>query len=401
MSNEQATKPLDILIALQYYLPHRTGYSIHVQRVAERLVERGHRVTVLTARHDRSSPQNEVMNGVRVVRLRAPIRISRGMIMPGYPLALFRLLRRSDVLWLSTPMLETAVSAVLARLLGRRLIATHHGDLVLPEGVLNRFIRWFTYQNYAVMARLADRLIGYSDDYADHSYYLQPFRDKVAINHPPIEIPDPSPQRVAELRRSWQRDGGPIIGYAGRFVREKRPDLLLEALDVINERYPTARVVFAGEYDIGYESTWQDNLHLVEKHRDQLEFLGLLTTQQEMADFYAAIDVLVLPSDTECFALVQVEAMLCGTPVVMTDTPGGRVPVTKTGMGRIVPRGDSRSIGEAVIAVLDDLPAHVKPRAEIEAAFDLDETVRRYEMHLTRAAGFESPGDAPEPEVQP
>ena len=39
-------RPLSIVAALQYYLPHRTGYTLHVQRVAEALVARGHRVTV-------------------------------------------------------------------------------------------------------------------------------------------------------------------------------------------------------------------------------------------------------------------------------------------------------------------------------------------------------------------
>ncbi|MGV2435940.1 MAG UNVERIFIED_CONTAM: glycosyltransferase [Anaerolineae bacterium] len=45
-----------------------------------------------------------------------------------------------------------------------------------------------------------------------------------------------------------------------------------------------------------------------------------------MANFFAACDVLALTSDSECFALVQVEAMLRGTPVMMTNIPGGRMP---------------------------------------------------------------------------
>jgi glycosyltransferase involved in cell wall biosynthesis len=109
---------------------------------------------------------------------------------------------------------------------------------------------------------------------------------------------------------------------------------------------------------------------------------------QAMANFYDACDVLVLPSDTECFALVQVEAMLCGTPVVMTDTPGGRVPVTETGMGRIVPRGDWEAIGQAVVDILQNPVQYIKPREHIERAFSLQETVDRYERHLRRAASL-------------
>ncbi len=376
---------LKILIAIQYYLPHRTGVPIHVQRVAERLVQRGHEVTILTARHHIDLPRDETINGVRLVRLWAPIHISRGMVMPAYPWAAWGLIRLHDLVWLQTPMLETALLAAMARMQGKPVLGTHHGDLILPPGLFNRFVQWFTFQNYRFFAERAAGIIAYSHDYADHSYYLKPFRDKVSVIYPPITVPEPQPDRVADLRARWQHDGGPVIGYAGRFVREKRPDLLIRALEVINTRYPKARVVFAGEYDIPYEDTWERHQALIQRYDDQLIFLGKLESMQAMANFYAACDVLVMPSDTECFALVQVEAMLCGTPVVMTDTPGGRVPVTETGMGRVVPRGDWAAMGQAVIDIVQDPGRYHKPKDAIEQAFNLEETVDRYEKHFRRA----------------
>jgi glycosyltransferase involved in cell wall biosynthesis len=114
-----------------------------------------------------------------------------------------------------------------------------------------------------------------------------------------------------------------------------------------------------------------------------------------MANFYAACDVLVLPSDTECFALVQVEAMLCGTPVVMTDTPGGRVPVTETKMGKIVPRGDWQAIGQAVIDILNDPANYQKSREAIGTIFNFDETIRRYEQHMRNAVRASRHGKQP------
>jgi glycosyltransferase involved in cell wall biosynthesis len=388
-------RPLKILAVLLYYLPHRTGPPIYLQRVAEALVQRGHEVTVLAARHSIDLPRDETINGVRIVRLwTLPLRLSRGMIMPAYPWAVSGLIRRHDVVWVHTPLLETAVLAALARLAGKPLVATHHGDLVLPPGLMNRFIRWFMFQNYRYMARRSACLIGYSDDYADHSYYLKPFRDRVSVVYPPVQVPDPQPERAAELRERWQHDGGPVIGYAGRFVREKRPDLLIRALEVINRAYPSARLVFAGEYDIRYEDTWEQNQSLVQRYEDQLIFLGKLDSMQAMANFYAACDVLVMPSDTECFAMVQVEAMLCGTPVVMTDTPGGRVPVTETGMGKIVPRGDWEAIGRAVVDILENPVQYIKSREQIERVFSFQETVQRYERHLRQAAGLARSGPA-------
>lgn len=192
-------------------------------------------------------------------------------------------------------------------------------------------------------------------------------------------MPEPRWDRVQALRAEWGRNGGPIIGYSGRFVQEKRPDLAIKALEVVNQHYPDARLVFAGEYDIAYEDTWEHYQPIVQQYRDQLHFLGLIYDQQEVADFYAACDVLVLPSDTECFALVQVEAMLCGTPVVMTDTPGGRVPVTVTQMGKLAERGNWQSIGQALVDVLADPERYIHPREVIEEQFSFQETVDRYE----------------------
>lgn len=377
-----AGRKLRILMCLLYYVPHRTGLTIHVQRVAEELARRGHEVTVLTARYKMSLPRDDEMyNGVRVVRLWAPpIPISRGMIMPAYPWAAYALMKMHDVVSIHTPMLETALIAVLAKLAGRRVVVTHHGDLVLPKGLTNNLIKNTMFAMYQFMAKRAARIIAYSQDYAENSYYLRPFLHKVTPVYPPIQMPPPNPEQVKALREQWSKDGGPVIGFSGRFVEEKRPDLLIHALDVINQAYPNARVVFVGEYDIPYEDTWERHQDLVNRYRDQLVFVGLVDDMQYMADFYAACDALALTSDTECFALVQVEAMLSGTPVVMTNTPGGRVPVQVTGMGKLAQAGDWRSIGEALLEVLDQPDQYRKPRALIEQIFSFKETVDRYEQ---------------------
>jgi glycosyltransferase involved in cell wall biosynthesis len=107
--------------------------------------------------------------------------------------------------------------------------------------------------------------------------------------------------------------------------------------------------------------------------------LGLLNDPQKVANFYAMCDVLALPSRTDSFALVQVEAMLCGTPTVVTDIPGLRVPVRLTGMGRLVRPQDERALAEGLVDVLTNRDKYVKSRAEIAAIFDLEKTIDEYE----------------------
>jgi len=60
-----------ILMSLTYYQPNVSGLTIYVERLATRLVERGHTVTVLTARHDPALAIEEIIDGVRVVRVPA------------------------------------------------------------------------------------------------------------------------------------------------------------------------------------------------------------------------------------------------------------------------------------------------------------------------------------------
>ena len=139
------------------------------------------------------------------MRLYAPIRISRGMLMPAYPWAAYKLMKEHDIVSIHTPMLETALVAMLSRMTGRKLVITHHGDLILPAGLMNAFIRTMMFAMYKVAARRAARILAYTEDYANHSYYLAPFKDKVTANLPPVQMPLPNPERVARMADALAR----------------------------------------------------------------------------------------------------------------------------------------------------------------------------------------------------
>jgi glycosyltransferase involved in cell wall biosynthesis len=240
---------------------------------------------------------------------------------------------------------------------------------------------------YRFMARGTAAFVHHTWDYAEQSRWLGPTLDRLEVIPPLVELPRPDPERVRALRQAWAPGGEPLVGFAGRFVEEKRPDLLLRAMDVVAARHPGARLVFAGQHDVPYESYSRRHRELVERQGDRLVLLGVLREPQAMADFYAACDALALTSDTDCFALVQVEAMLCGTPVVMTDVPGGRMPVRDTGMGLLAPRGDWRAIGEAIATVLGDRARFVRPAAEIAGRWDAARSLDAYEGLFRRVAG--------------
>ena len=88
-------------------------------------------------------------------------------------------------------------------------------------------------------------------------------------------------------------------------------------------------------------------------------------TGRERLEFLASADVLVYPSEHEIFGLVPLEALLCGTPVIVADDSGCGEVIASTGGGLVV-RGDVEELRSAIAHVLE-AGAHWKAAAS-EAA---------------------------------
>jgi glycosyltransferase involved in cell wall biosynthesis len=368
-----------ILVVLTFYYPHWTGLSAYARRLAEGLARRGHQVTVLTAQYWDTLPKEEVHNGVRIVRLKPLLRLSRGVVMPSFPLAANRLIQEHDVVQVHVPILEAPLVTALASRWGKKVVITHHGDLVMPAGPFDQFVQHSVTWLMKQALESAARITIHTQDYAENSPFLSQFREKLVQILPPVEMPLPVPQQVARWRQELGLDNARLVGFAGRFVEEKGFDFLLKSVPYVLEQMPDVRFVYAGEVNVVYESFFEKWRHLLERWRDHVIVLGLLNDPQQVANFYAMCDVLALPSRTDCFPMVQVEAMLCGTPTVATDIPGLRVPVRLTGMGRLVHPRDERALAEGLVDVLQNRQQYVRGREEIAALFDLEMTLDAYE----------------------
>lgn len=383
---------LRILIGLTYYRPYISGLTIYAERQARGLVARGHQVTVLTSRThvDRSCPLERMEDGVRVVRAPVLFRISKGVIMPTYGYLASRLVLEHDVISLHLPNFDAAGVALRGRLLRKPTVLSYHSDLKLPPGWFN----WTANRVVHAMNRLAgllcDRVIAYTQDFADHSPFLRSFRHKLEVIPPPVELPEVGTGAVAAFAKTHHLDGaGPMIGMATRLAAEKGVEVLLEALPRVLEIYPNARVLYAGQFqDVLGEEAYARRLDpLFRKYEDEgrWKFLGTLNPKQ-MAAFYPNLDVIVVPSlnSTETFGLVQVEAMLCGTPSIASDLPGVRQPVSQSRMGEVVPIGDSQTLAEAIIRVVGNKADYVRPAEEIAERWNTERTAAEYEALFER-----------------
>ena len=191
-------------------------------------------------------------------------------------------------------------------------------------------------------------------------------------------------------------NGRPVIGFAARFAYEKGAGYLINALPRILAEIPDAHIVFAGPYlDVVGERIWYELQPLIKQYESCLTFLGTLSPAQ-MADFFAACDVITVASinNTESFGLVQVKAFMCGTPVVATNLPGVRQPVTMTGMGEIVPVADAQGLAEGILKVLRDPASYIKPRDQIMDTFSIAHTVEKYEGLFSQVTDGESQSKA-------
>ena len=375
-----------ILTVLTYYRPHTSGLTIYAERLAQAFVRRGHQVTVMTAQYDKSLPREEMLDGVRVLRIPVLLRISKGVIAPTFGLVATRLVANHDVVQLHLPQFDAPGVALRARLFGKPVILTYHCDLQMPPGPFNRLVNMIVNVQNNLAALWANHVITYTQDYADHSSFLTRYHSKLTPLLPPVVIPTAEPRDVeafASLHEVNKRQ--PVIGMVTRFAAEKGVDVLLEALPTVLEKYPNAQVLFAGQYqDVMGEQTYAERLMpLIRKYEERgyWKFLGNLS-QLQLAAFYPNLDVLVVPSlnSTEAFGLVQVEAMMNGVPCVASALPGVRRPVQMHGMGKITAIGDPQKLAEALLEILAKKHEYRCDAAELRHLYDPDTIAAEYEM---------------------
>ena len=149
----------------------------------------------------------------------------------------------------------------------------------------------------------------------------------------------------ASEAREWRH---PAIVSAGRLAEAKNFPLLIEAMALVRRRIPAARLFILGQGD------QEPQL------RAQIETLGLGDAvrlcgfQRNPWKYIARADVFALTSRYEGFGNVLVEAMACGVPVVVTQSPGPLEIVRDNVDGVIVPEHTAAAVADALEAVLAD-----------------------------------------------
>lgn len=370
-----------ILVILNYYFPYVSGLSEYARLLCEEMVKCGNDVTVLASNHDKLL-QEEVLDGVRVVRAPIWFKISKGIISPKFIIWAAKYAKQADVVQMHLPMLEAGIISLLVK--SDKTICTYHCDINLPDGFMNHIITKIMDISHHIALRRARCVAVNTIEYMRSSRVAASYGAKMKEIPPPIKrFPSVDKSDHDKFR----------IGFCGRVVEEKGIDILIKAFELLQKERENVVLVIGGDYKtVAGGSVYPRLKQYIDAHHiENVRFLGKIP-EEKMSNFYAAMDVFVLPSinSLESFGMVQVEAMVCGTPVIASDLPGVRTVVQNTGMGLICKRGSAENLKDCFVQIMDNHTLYYRSREVIEKRYGISNSVSKYMKIIKKVGRHES-----------
>ena len=197
--------------------------------------------------------------------------------------------------------------------------------------------------------------------------------EKIRVHHTGLDHMMFRPCDRAAAKKAFGVSG-PLVVTVGNLVPLKGQALVIDAVKSL----PGVSLLIAGrgpDHDALAARIAAGGL------QERVRLLGPLP-HAELPGLFAAADVMALPSASEGLANVWVEALACGTPIVITDVGGAREVVDRPAAGRLVERNPA-AIAEGIEEVL----AHPSPRDEVAQAakrFSWEQNVEALYEHLAR-----------------
>ncbi|MBO0720552.1 MAG: glycosyltransferase family 4 protein [Blastocatellia bacterium] len=172
-----------------------------------------------------------------------------------------------------------------------------------------------------------------------------------------------------------------IVGNAGWLITRKRWDVFLRVAQLVLRRRPETLFAIAGD---GPERSALEKLAVDLEISHAVRWLGW---QQNMKDFYHALDVVLFNSDWDAVGLTPLEAMSYGVPVVASIINGGLIEIIGAGNGAaLIDRHDVNSLAESLNDLLDSRvrsrEAGSAGRECVRRNFDPDKVAIEYERLL-------------------
>lgn len=327
---------LRVAVVTETYPPEVNGVALTLARLVEGLREAHHDVQLIRPRQADADGASRLHSGFKEV-------LMRGVPIPRYP---------------DLRMGLPAKSALVRQWQLRRPDVVH----IATEGPLGwSALRAATYLRLPVSSDFRTNFHAYSRHYGvgflyrPIMAYLRKFHNGTGCTMVPtralaVELAQAGFQRLhvvprgvdtegfdpghrsARLRAQWGvAEGDLVVLGVGRLAAEKNWPLLLQAFAAIERQQPSARLVVVGAGPL--QATLQQTC-------PRAIFAGQLKGQV-LAEHYASADLFLLPSQTETFGNVTIEAMASALPVVAYDHAAAAEYIEDGVNGRVAPLGDA------------------------------------------------------------
>ena len=345
---------MKIVMLTPFFYPHTGGTEKYVKDLSLALIQAGHEVTVISNNlpKNKNAPAEEIMDGIKVVRLPAILLFSYLPVSLAFDL---KMLEGYDIVHAHVP----AFSFVrrVAGKIKQPLIVTYHCDITIFEKYFGVSIpHWFTktveffadlYGRH-VMAKV-DAYYNTTKTYAKTSPVMKHFPERaipIGIFHDHIDEMQKKLGLTLEKKKKNQ------ILFLGRLAGNKGCHYLVQAMPRILESFPETKLIICGE---GQEKGHILSLIRRYKIEKSIEMFGIVDFAKLVELFYTSL-VYIFPSTDrlEAFGIVQLEAMSNYTAIVASDIPGPNEVMDEGKTGLLVPKKNPQAIADAVVALLAD-----------------------------------------------
>lgn len=277
-----------------------------------------------------------------VYACRTLLKAAATTLSPSLILRLRNICKSYDIIHVHHPDPMAALALMLSGYNGK-IVLHWHSD-ILKQKTLLKFYK--PIQNWLI--KRADKIVGTTPVYVAQSPYLRSVQNKVTYLPIGITPMNPNPASVADFRARYP--DRKIVLSIGRQVPYKGYRYLIQAAQFLPDDY---LILIGGGGPLKEEhQTLIDNLGVA----DKVKLLGFVPDEL-MPTLYGACDLFCLSSvqKTEAFAIVQIEAMSCGKPVVATKIPESGVSwVNADGESGInVEIENPKALAEAILTIED------------------------------------------------